>query len=73
MMNVKKMITDFYNDESGVTAVEYAIVIAGVAAVCLVIFGTNDDSPVNSMLSSVFEKLGKTLGNMVGDGATSTP
>lgn len=64
-MNVKKMINDFYNDESGVTAVEYAIVIAGVAAVCLVIFNTTD-GPVYNMLTTVFSSLETTLTGLVG-------
>ena len=33
-------IHDFKRNEKGVTAVEYAIVIAGVAAVVSVVFGT---------------------------------
>lgn len=70
MMNVKKMIADFYNDESGVTAVEYAIVIAGIAAVCLVIFSST--GPVHSMLKNVFEGLESTLTGLVG-GGTGTP
>ncbi|HHG8774128.1 TPA: Flp family type IVb pilin [Raoultella planticola] len=45
-------IHDFKRNEKGVTAVEYAIVIAGVAAVVSVVFGANGS--VQSTLTSVF-------------------
>ena len=45
-------IYDFKNNEKGVTAVEYAIVIAGVAAVVAVIFGSG--GTVQTMLSDIF-------------------
>lgn len=45
-------IYDFKRNEQGVTAVEYAIVIAGVAAVVSVVFGSGGS--VQSTLTSVF-------------------
>lgn len=50
----------FGKDKRGVTAVEYAIVAAGVAAVVTVIFG--DQGPVKEMLTSIFEKVKNTVG-----------
>lgn len=45
-------IHDFKRNEKGVTAVEYAIVIAGVAAVVAVIFGEN--GTVDTLLNKIF-------------------
>ncbi|WP_318371049.1 Flp family type IVb pilin [Enterobacter sp.] len=43
---------NFLKDERGVTAVEYAIVLAGVAAVVAVIFGKG--GTVQKLLESIF-------------------
>ncbi|MNC37272.1 Flp/Fap pilin component [compost metagenome] len=48
-------IENFKVSEKGVTAVEYAIVVAGVAAVAAVIFGK--DGTVNTMLTGIFAKI----------------
>lgn len=45
-------IHDFKRNEKGVTAVEYAIVIAGVAAVVAVIFG--ESGTVDTLLNKIF-------------------
>ncbi|MBA7848253.1 Flp family type IVb pilin [Klebsiella sp. RHBSTW-00484] len=45
----------FKDDERGVTAVEYAIVLAGVAAVVAVIFG--QDGTVQTMLEGIFSSV----------------
>jgi len=45
---IKNSVKDFFKKEEGVTAVEYAIVVAGVAAVVLFIFGSS--GPVREML-----------------------
>ena len=45
----------FVKSEKGVTAVEYAIVVGGVAAVVAIIFGKEDDSPVKAMLTNIFK------------------
>lgn len=55
-VNVTEAIRGFKRDEKGVTAVEYAIVIAGVAAVVAVIFGTSN-GPVKTMLESIFTNI----------------
>lgn len=51
-VNVTEAIRGFKRDEKGVTAVEYAIVIAGVAAVVAVIFGKG--GTVQTMLNDIF-------------------
>lgn len=38
-LNGAERVHNYFKDERGVTAVEYAIVLAGVAAVVAVIFG----------------------------------
>ncbi|MBG6242175.1 MAG: Flp family type IVb pilin [Candidatus Symbiopectobacterium sp. Dall1.0] len=48
-------IHNFKKDQRGVTAVEYAIVAAGVAAVVTVIFG--EEGPVREMLTGIFGKI----------------
>lgn len=45
-------VRGFLKNEQGVTAVEYAIVLAGVAAVVAVIFGRN--GTVEKLLTSIF-------------------
>ena len=56
-------IYDFKNNEKGVTAVEYAIVIAGVAAVVSVVFGTGGS--VQTTLTSVFSAVTTKVTNLV--------
>lgn len=64
-VNVTEAIRGFKRDEKGVTAVEYAIVIAGVAAVVAVIFGK--DGAVQTMLTDIFgnikDKVNESMGN----------
>ncbi|EBP3056816.1 TPA: Flp family type IVb pilin [Salmonella enterica subsp. enterica serovar Reading] len=64
-VNVTEAIRGFKRDEKGVTAVEYAIVIAGVAAVVAVIFGEN--GAVQNMLTEIFgdikDKVNESMGN----------
>lgn len=64
-VNVTEAIRGFKRDEKGVTAVEYAIVIAGVAAVVAVIFGEN--GAVQTMLTDIFgdikDKVNESMGN----------
>lgn len=54
-VNVTEAIRGFKRDEKGVTAVEYAIVIAGVAAVVAVIFGSGGE--VQTMLTEIFASI----------------
>lgn len=49
----------FRKDTRGVTAVEYAIVAAGVAAVVSIIFGS--EGPVKTMLTGIFGKIKTTV------------
>ena len=52
---MKHVRSFFKDDERGVTAVEYAIVLAGVAAVVAVIFG--QDGTVQKMLEGIFSNV----------------
>ena len=56
----------FIKNERGVTAIEYAIVAAGVSAVVLIIFKGEEGSPVYDMLSDVFSSLSTKLTNIIG-------
>ncbi|NUE96385.1 Flp family type IVb pilin [Gilliamella sp. ESL0232] len=51
----RNFLGKFVKNEKGVTAIEYAIVAAGVATVVFVVF--KGDGPVASMLSNVFSTL----------------
>ena len=53
---VRNFASKFIKNERGVTAIEYAIVAAGVSAVILVIFN-KDTGPVSQMLDGVFNTL----------------
>ncbi|WBW63611.1 Flp family type IVb pilin [Klebsiella electrica] len=63
-------IYDFKNNEKGVTAVEYAIVIAGVAAVVAVVFGSG--GTVETMLTDIFDSIKTKVDNSMA-GATPAP
>jgi pilus assembly protein Flp/PilA len=66
---IKNSVKDFFKKEEGVTAVEYAIVVAGVAAVVLFIFGSS--GPVREMLNTTFTTLQTKITTMInGGGAT---
>jgi len=54
-ITMKEKVGQFIRDDEGVTAIEYAVVVAGVAAVVMFIFGNN--GPVKEMLNSTFEDL----------------
>lgn len=60
-------VRGFMKDERGVTAVEYAIVLAGVAAVVAVIFGRG--GTVETMLTGIF----KTVSTQVATSMTKQP
>jgi len=53
---IRNLTSKFIKNESGVTAIEYAIVAAGVSAVILFIFRANG-GPVFIMLEDVFNNL----------------
>lgn len=61
---IKNSVKDFFKKEEGVTAVEYAIVVAGVAAVVLFIFGSS--GPVQTMLDNTFTTLEAKIKTLIG-------
>ena len=61
---VRSFADKFIKNERGVTAIEYAIVAAGVSAVLLVIFDKGN-SPVYKMLNSVFTTLQTKLSGII--------
>lgn len=63
---LKKIVTS----EKGVTAIEYAVVVAGVAAVVMVVFGSN--GKVSELLKNVFDNLDTRLDNLLGSGTGGT-
>lgn len=66
MLAATVALTEFKKDEKGVTAVEYAVVIAGVTILVLAIFGGN--GPVNNMLTSIFSQVSSTVTSAVSSG-----
>ena len=61
---VRSFAGKFIKNERGVTAIEYAIVAAGVSAVLLVIFDKNT-GPVKNMLHGVFTSLQSKLSTIM--------
>lgn len=61
---VRSFLGKFVKNQQGVTAIEYAIVTAGVAAVVLVIFKA-DGGPVSDMLKGVFDALKTKLTGLI--------
>ena len=61
---VRSFAGKFIKNERGVTAIEYAIVAAGVSAVLLVIFN-KDNGPVKNMLNGVFTSLQSKLSGIL--------
>lgn len=66
---LRNLVQKFVKNEAGVTAIEYAIVAAGIAAVVMVIF--SDNGVVSQTLTNVFKSLSETLTNAVGTGSKS--
>lgn len=62
--SIKRKMHTFTANEKGVTAVEYAIVVAGVAAVVAVIFGA--EGTVSKLLKSIFEEVTKKSSTALG-------
>ena len=62
-VKLRHFASKFIKNERGVTAIEYAIVAAGVSAVVLVIFGGS--GPVKNMLNNVFTQLSTKLSSMI--------
>ncbi|MFQ0994486.1 Flp family type IVb pilin [Gilliamella sp. BG2] len=65
----RNFLGKFVKNEQGVTAIEYAIVAAGVATVVFVVF--KGDGPVATMLSEVFDSLKEKVTGTIN--ATQTP
>ena len=61
---VRNFAGKFIKNERGVTAIEYAIVAAGVSAVLLVIFN-KDNGPVKNMMNGVFTALQSKLSGIL--------
>lgn len=66
MLAASVALTEFRKEEKGVTAVEYAVVIAGVTILVLAIFGS--DGPVNNMLTSIFTSVSTKVTGAVSSG-----
>ena len=61
---VRNFASKFIKNERGVTAIEYAVVAAGVSAVVLFIFN-KDTGPVRQMLEGVFNALKAKLTSII--------
>lgn len=70
MESLKEKYKGFIRANDGVTAVEYAIVVAGVAAIVLAVFGNK--GPVKDMLDNTFTTLKTNVNNLV-NGGGNTP
>ena len=62
--SIRNFAKKLVKTEEGVTAIEYAIVAAGVAAVVMVIFA--NDGVVQQTLNNVFTTLSDRLENVIG-------
>ena len=62
---VRNFANKFIKNERGVTAIEYAIVAAGVSSVLLVIFGNSAGHPVYDLLNGVFTSLKTKLTGII--------
>ncbi len=64
--SISNKCKNYLRKNDGVTAVEYAIVVAGVAAIVLAVFGTT--GPVQTMLNDTFTNLKTQVSNLIGGG-----
>ena len=62
---VRNFASKFIKNERGVTAIEYAVVAAGVSAILLLIFKNAQGGPVYDMLNGVFSSLKTKLANVL--------
>lgn len=65
----KSRAGDFIRKQDGVTALEYAIVAAGVASVVLMIF--KSDGSFGTALNNVFGNISNKITNLVASGSGS--
>ncbi len=56
---MKSLISRFFKDESGATAIEYGLIAAGLAVVVVGIFG--DGKTVDTMLGNMFTKVSEQV------------
>ena len=59
----RNFASKFIKNERGVTAIEYAIVAAGVSAVVLAIFGGS--GPIKTMFTTIFNQLSARLSTII--------
>ncbi|RKS87866.1 pilus assembly protein Flp/PilA [Orbus hercynius] len=59
----RNFLGKFIKNEQGVTAIEYAVVAAGVAVVVLAVFKA--DGPVDEMLTKIFGDLKTKLSSVI--------
>lgn len=71
MTQVVEAVRRFKMDERGVTAVEYAIVLAGVAGVVAIIFGNG--GTVSTMLTGIFDSIQTNVNANLPTSNTPTP
>lgn len=70
-VRVTEAARNFKSNEKGVTAVEYAIVIAGVAGIVAIIFGR--DGTVSTMLNNIFSTIESNVTANLPTANTTTP
>lgn len=63
IQSLKEKCKEYFHKNDGVTAVEYAIVVAGVAAIVLAVFG--DQGPVKDMLNGTFTSLKTKIDSLI--------
>ena len=68
--SAKNSVQNFIKRQDGVTAIEYAIVAAGVAAVVVYVF--SDQGSFKSALTGIFTRLSNQLNGLLGGSATGT-
>lgn len=64
--SLSKKIKGYIRKNDAVTAVEYAIVVAGVAAIVLAVFGSS--GPVQGMLTDTFDTIKNRVSTLIGSG-----
>jgi pilus assembly protein Flp/PilA len=62
MKNLVSNIKNFFNKEDGVTTIEYAVVIAGVATITISAFSSG--GPVRQALENVFTQFQSQLSSL---------
>lgn len=71
LSQTRASLKKFVTSEKGVTAIEYAVVVAGVAAVVMVVFGAN--GTVSQLLTTIFTTLKEKVDALWTVPATPTP